>query len=130
MINVQRIDHINMKVRSFAETLPFYKELFGFKEKERGFGMDAPYVILGLADKVYLCIYEVGDQPLAETGLRLNHFGMHVEDFDGVKALLEEKDVPLIYGGVVDYDKSRSLYITDPSGFVIELTENAGGGLH
>lgn len=37
--------------------------------------------------------------------------------------------VLVLYGGYVDWEKSRSVYITDPSGYEIEISELWGGGL-
>ena len=37
--------------------------------------------------------------------------------------------VNILYGGAVDWGRSNSVYITDPSGWEIELTEQFGGGL-
>ena len=64
-----------------------------------------------------------------EKGLRLKHFGLHVEGFDSIESELRERGVPINYGGPVHQGKSRSLYIEDPSGHEIELAEFVGGNL-
>ena len=35
----------------------------------------------------------------------------------------------ILYGGVVDWETSRSVYIVDPSGYEVELAEISGGGI-
>jgi hypothetical protein len=37
--------------------------------------------------------------------------------------------VKIYYDGPVQFEKSRSIYISDPSGYDIELSEFPGGGL-
>jgi catechol 2,3-dioxygenase-like lactoylglutathione lyase family enzyme len=132
MIEVKQMDHLNMGVRSIAETEKFYRDLFGFEEKERGIGMDGePFAIIGSADRVYLCIYEYGDLPLPDENLFIHHFGFYIDDFDLALKEIQERKIELGYGGgVVQQGKSRSIYIHDPSGYEIELVEKLGGDLH
>lgn len=131
MIKVNRMDHVNMGVISIAKTAKFYRELFGFEEKERGTGSDGePYAIIGAADKIYLCIYEYGALPMPDDHLYIAHFGFHLDDFDQALQELRERGIKLGYGGVVQQGKSRSMYITDPNGYEIELAEKLGGDLH
>jgi lactoylglutathione lyase len=131
MIAVNQIDHLNMGVRSIAETEEFYRDLFGFAHKEDGIGKDGePFAIIGLADRVYLCIYEYGDLSLPDDNLFIHHFGFHVDDFELALAELRERGIELNYGGIVQQGQSRSMYIYDPNGYEIELAEKLGGDLH
>ena len=131
MIGVRQMDHLNMGVRNIAETEKFYRDLFGFEEKERGIGKGGePFAIIGSADRVYLCIYEYGDLPLPDDHLFIHHFGFYIDDFDLALKELHERKIELGYGGVVQQGKSRSMYICDPSGYEIELVEKLGGDLH
>ena len=102
---------------------------FDFTEKEKGDWKGIPWKIIGLKNKAYLCIYEIGDQPLNTEGIRLNHFGFHVSDFDTLLAKLQSNNIKINYEGIVQNEKSRSIYIEDPNGFEIELSEAFGGGL-
>jgi len=129
MITINQIDHINMKVKNLEATIEFYRDLFGFEIKKRKDWKGKEYAIIGVKDKAYLCVYEVGDLPRDEKGVRLNHFGFHVKNFEDLESRLREKGIPMNYGGVVEYGKSRSIYIEDPNGFEIELSEHVGGNL-
>lgn len=129
MITVTGVDHINMNVKSLEASKKFYGELFGFEVKEQGV-RGVPWAILGLKDRVYLALYEVGDVEKTEDELGINHFGFHVEDFDAVYAKLKATGFPLGEGYFRDYGASRSVYVEDPSGHEIELSEVMGGGLH
>lgn len=131
MIEVKQMDHLNMGVRNIDETAKFYRDLFGFEEKERGIGKGGePFAIIAAADRVYLCIYEYGDLPRPDEHLFIYHFGLHLDDFDRALEELQERKIEIQYGGVVTQGKSRSIYIVDPNGYEIELVEKLGGDLH
>ena len=121
------IDHVNMKVKNLNQSVEFYKNLFGFeiKQEENQNKADAPSKIIG-NDTIKLCLYEV-PQMSPEGGIA--HFGFNIANFDDVIAKCKELQVPILYGGIVDWEKSKSVYIVDPSGYEIELGQVSGGGL-
>ena len=116
------LDHVNMTVKDLEESVIFYGELFGFVEKK-----DQPEQtskIIG-NENIKLCLYE--DASL-EIGDGLNHFGFHVENFEEIVEKCQSMDIVMPYG-VVKWEKSRSVYIVDPNGYEVELSELNGGGL-
>ena len=121
------IDHVNMKVKNLAQSVEFYKNLFGFeiKQEENENKLDAPSKIIG-NDSIKLCMYEVPDMS-PEGGIA--HFGFNILNFDETITKCKELGVQVLYGGVVDWEKSKSVYIVDPSGYEIELGKISGGGL-
>ena len=121
------IDHVNMKVKDLGKSVEFYKNLFGFeiKQEENPNKMDAPSKIIG-NDAIKLCMYEVPDMS-PEGGIA--HFGFNITNFNEVIEKCKELGVEILYGGIVDWDKSKSVYIVDPSGYELELGEVPGGGL-
>ena len=84
------------------------------------------HMIYLLNDSIKLCLYEVPDM---SPGGGIAHFGFHVDNFSKVITKCKALGVPILYGGEVDWEKSRSVYILDPSGYEIELSEVSGGGL-
>ena len=131
MIHITHLDHVNFRVRDLEESIGFYGRLFGFEIKQQGVCEGQPWAIVGLAGTVYLCLYQLPEGELVEEGLRINHFGFHVEDFDQLKAKLQAENVEIMYeGDVIDWEHSRSFYIKDPSGHEIELSEHFGGALN
>lgn len=129
MLKIRGIDHLNLNVKNLDETVSFYHTLFGLEVKESGKSSRGnPYAIIGKKDAFYLCLYE---NPEFGTGddTVFNHLGINVEDFAPVLPLLKERNIEVHYGGVVDYGKSRSYYITDPNGIEIEISEKFGGAL-
>jgi len=127
VLKARMIDHVNMKVKNLDESVEFYKNLFGFviKQEENENKIDAPSKIIG-NDSIKLCLYEVPDMS-PEGGIA--HFGFNVENFDEVISKCEELGVKILYDGVINWEKSKSVYIVDPSGYELELGEVSGGGL-
>jgi catechol 2,3-dioxygenase-like lactoylglutathione lyase family enzyme len=121
------IDHVNMKVKDLEKSVKFYKNLFGFeiKQEENANKLDAPSKIIG-NDTIKLCLYEVPDMS-PEGGIA--HFGFNITNFNEVIEKCKELGVEVLYGGIVDWEKSKSVYIVDPSGYELELGEISGGGL-
>ncbi len=126
-LKARSIDHVNMKVKDLEESVKFYKNLFGFeiKQEENANKLDAPSKIIG-NDTIKLCLYEVPDMS-PQGGIA--HFGFNIANFNQVIEKCKELEVQVLYGGIVDWDKSKSIYIVDPSGYEIELGEVSGGGL-
>jgi lactoylglutathione lyase len=117
------LDHVTVYVKNLAESVDFYQTLFGFEVKK-----DQPEhqsKIIG-NDAIKLCLYE--DPERAVPG-GLAHFGLHVQNFSEIVEKCEALGVPMP-DGVVEWDeKTRSVYIVDPNGYDIELSEVNGGGL-
>ena len=121
------IDHVNMKVKDLVKSVEFYKNLFGFeiKQEENPNKIDAPSKIIG-NDTIKLCMYEIPDMS-PEGGIA--NFGFNIANFNKIIQKCKELGFEVLYGGIVDWDKSKSVYIVDPSGYEIELGEISGGGL-
>ncbi len=124
-ITVKGIDHLNLTVRNLDETIAFYRKVFGFGVLKRMPGQRG--AIIG-NEAVKLCIYE--DENFRRASKEgFNHFGLNVENFDEVECRLRALGVPILYGGVVHWEQSRSLYIRDPNGYEIEISEKWGGAV-
>ena len=130
MIRIKRIDHINMRVKNLRESSAFYHRYFGFAIKEDHSGDPEPWVIIGVPGVAYLCMYEHPAKERPTDALTLNHFGFAVEDFDAVAEFLRKDGIKFQYGGIVQWPRSRSIYIRDPNGYDIELAEKVGGELN
>ena len=121
------IDHVNFKVKSLEETFKFYHDLFDFQIKQEinPNKSDVPSIIIG-NDTIKLCLYEVPDMK-PDGGI--SHFGFHITNFNDILKKCKELRVDILYDGIVDWEKSKSVYIVDPNGYEIELSEISGGGL-
>ncbi len=126
-LHAASIDHVNMKVKNLEKSVDFYKNLFGFeiKQEENPNKTDVPSKIIG-NDAIKLCLYEVPEMS-PEGGIA--HFGFNIANFDEIISKCKELDVQILYGGEIDWEKSKSVYIVDPSGYEVELGQISGGGL-
>lgn len=129
MLAINGVDHINMNVKNLKNSLEFYQRLFKNTEiKEAGTnGFGNPYSILGIDRKLYLCLYQ--QEKMHQDSGPLNHIGINVSNFNQVVNELMKLKIPLLYGGIVEYPNSQSIYITDPDGNEIEFSSQFGGGL-
>jgi lactoylglutathione lyase len=125
MITINGIDHLNISVSNINESLNFYQKVFGFKVYEQGESHGEPYFIIGEKEALYLCLYQSKKRP----GGPINHIGINVQNFNSIEERLRLADIPILYGGIVEYPLSHSIYIQDPDGNEIELSEIFGGGL-
>ncbi len=119
------IDHLNLHVQSLEKTVDFYHRLLGFRELE-----DLPDdngKIIGDA-KAKLAIYEVEGFPHYEKH-GLSHIGFNIANFDDVEGRCSEIGAEILYGGVVQWPGTRSIYVKDPNGYELELTEVWGADL-
>ena len=127
MFKISGIDHINMYVKDLDKTVNFYKKFFDFEVKEEGFHK-VPYKIIGKKNIGFFCAYE--DPEKVSDNNRISHLGFHVENFEDVLSALKEENIEVLYGGTYhEHEHSKSIYIADPSGVEIELSEVFGGGL-
>ena len=129
MFAIKGIDHLNLNVKSLKLSKEFYKKVFDLDEKESGKSrLGNNYSIIGKKNGFYLCLYESITNTESPSGF-LNHFGVHITNYDGILKKLEQENIPFKYGGHIEYPESRSVYIVDPNGIEIEISEKFGGNL-
>lgn len=126
MLDIKALDHINIDVRNVKETVDFYQKLFGFETFEEGSSGDHPYAIIGKAATAYLCIYEVPELDISHN--TVSHIGFNIQNFDQVEEFLSSHHIPIKLSH--EYSRSRSIYLEDPNGYEIELSEKLGGDIH
>ena len=119
------IDHLNLTVKNLDETCKFWKNLLGFELLQ-----DIPEQkgkIIGNKNAM-LTLYEGSNfSKYVKTGF--NHLSFHIENFKEAESLCKKMNLKIEYGGIIEWEKSRSIYINDPNGYEIELAEVWGGGL-
>lgn len=135
MIKFNQIDHINFTVKDLDISSKFYKEVFGFEVFEEETRNGSRYQIVGKSQKAMICLYEAKDENIKRVDFgesRFNHIGFNVEFGDDIIKDLKSKDVEIVYfdgEAIIDYPDSKSVYIRDPDGNEIELSNNLTGGL-
>ncbi len=119
------IDHINLMVIDLEKTTMFWKDLLGFKILE-----ELPEEngrIIG-NDNALIAIYEIPKMKNYEKN-GFSHVCFQIENFEAIETKLRTMDVNIKYNKIFQWKNSRSIYIEDPNGYEIELSEIWGGGL-
>ena len=127
-MNVQHLDHLNMTVADFDQTVEWYGRVFGFHPVEED--VDEEGVRWGVirAGAAMLCIYEHPELrhedrfAMAGQGYHtVSHFGLRMSDRRAWEETVAREQVPLSYGGPVRWPRSTAWYVKDPTGYEIEV---------
>jgi catechol 2,3-dioxygenase-like lactoylglutathione lyase family enzyme len=124
------IDHVNLSVRDLDASVDFYCRLLGVVRKEGGENEGVRWCILGAKDRFYVCFFEVKGGVYRPNDVHINHVGFVVDDMDETVRRIHDLGFKLQFGDKpLQWPRSRSAYVTDPDGILIEFTERFGGGL-
>ncbi len=126
----KRIDHVEIVTDKPAETIAFYTQVLGFRERSRdrverpgGSAVNLVFLDLG-GTTVELITFEgmpVAPMPPAEhLGYRL--IALEIEDMNKAAAHLKSHGVDIVWGPMVRDDYARA-EICDPNGYHIELRQ-------
>jgi lactoylglutathione lyase len=126
-LTVKHLDHLNLSVHDLAETAAWYDRVLGFELVERSQSRGRQYAILRSGDAM-LCVYEHPDRARLTDELRtgraahgLSHFALRITDRRAWEETVAREAVEVRYGGVIEWPHSASWYVTDPSGYEIEV---------
>ena len=129
IMNVSNLDHLNLSVSSFAASAAWYHDVFGFEVVEEGIYRGRPWGVLRSNDAM-LCIYEnpdrdfvSGDRLAEHSQHGMNHFALKLNNREVFLKKVEKHNIPVHYGGPVKWPHSTSWYISDPTGYEIEVVE-------
>lgn len=116
--------HAVLKVRDLRRSERFYTEVIGFHVVGRRTGM----TFLSLGGKHHdIALYEAG--PLARMpgagSLGVVHLAFAMEDEHALRRYYSHLKGKVQILGAVDHVVSRSFYIADPDGYILELYANA-----
>lgn len=130
MIHINGLDHINLEVPNIDSAKKFYQNYFGFQVKEdykyTSNGKEIRFLLIGISDKLMLCLYE--NEEIDLNSMPLNHIGINVSNFDEAYEIAKKNDILDKRYDKIQYDNSRSFYINDPNGLGIEISEVFTGG--
>ena len=126
-MKVRNLDHLNLAVRDFNETVDWYRRVFGFEKVEEGLQDGVRWGVIRAGDAM-LCIYEHPDYEfldrfeLADRKLfGLSHFSLRIDDPDSWLEIARRERLTFLYDGEIPWPHSRAWYIQDPTGYEIEV---------
>ncbi len=126
-MNLKNIDHINLTVADFDQTVAWYHRVFGFELVEEAMQGDTRWGVIRNGE-VMLCIYEHPDCRLADRfAMRekqlhgINHFGLRITDQKEWEAVIEREKLNILYDGPISWPNNTSWYVADPTGWEIEV---------
>lgn len=128
-----RLDHLNLSVRDFEETVAWYGRVFRFALVEEGTGDGVRWGILRSGEgrgEALLCVYHHPDfaflDPEDLGGRRLHgmrHVGFRIDDEADWRKTVEREGLDV---EEISYPHSHSWYVNDPTGYEIEVVLWAG----
>jgi catechol 2,3-dioxygenase-like lactoylglutathione lyase family enzyme len=129
-VNARCIDHVNLSVSDLDRSVDFYSRLLGIEVKEQGEGQGVRWCILGDPDRFYVCFFELPKGTYKPNDIHINHVGFVVDDIDETVRRIHDLGFRLEFNDTpIDWPRSKSAYVNDPDGIMIEFTNRFGGGL-
>ena len=123
-MNLTRLDHIQFKTNDLNAATAYYRDVLGFKITWSGIwaGSGKGWVHLR-SGTCYLSIFQVaaGDEPSGQASYC--HMGWVVNDLEAFKRHLFQCGHPVTADDMNRTQEGNHLYLTDPDGNEIELTE-------
>lgn len=130
MLNIQKIDHIGVRVRERDRSVAFYERL-GFRLESEGIFAEGHPVIMSHPCGIVLNVLGPGagpegnvlmDEAPKRTGY--THIALRVESLADARAKLKEEGIPET--GHLSFGSLEAVFFRDPDGNVIELDDYPG----
>lgn len=126
-MKIEAIDHINFSVNNLSESIDWYHKIFGFDVVEKNQANGVKFAILK-SNSSMLCIYEFPSRSfkdrfeLHKSKLHgMNHFSFRISNQADFEKIVKKHDIEVGYDGPVKWPHSTSWYVTDPTGYEIEV---------
>jgi lactoylglutathione lyase len=114
------LDHCGVYVKDLENSILFYKEIFGWKEKTRWTSGEAKIAVLDMGKGLMELVQRPGS-PGAPPGGNWTHLAIHVNDFTDKVRKLEEKGLEL--RKVTMGEGAHIAFFKDPDGHTVEIME-------
>ena len=131
MLNIEKVDHIGIRVSDKAVSIAFYERL-GFRTlSDAGFEKGHPIimqhpsgVVLNLLGPADMANHRNVLMDMEEKYPGITHVSFKVASIDDARQYLADQDIPL--SGQFSFKDLRAVFIRDPDRNVIELDAYAG----
>jgi glyoxylase I family protein len=125
-MRITGIHHITLLVSNLDRSLSFYRNVLGLRLVKQTVNQDdrsARHFIFGDADGMLITCLEYPDLDEGKVGRgSTHHFALAVEseaELEAWRGYLGEKGIPTTE--VMDREDSRSIYLRDPDGHIVEI---------
>ena len=119
-MEILSLEHAAVNVSNLERSKRFYGEGLGLKEIARP-DFDFHGAWYGIGENQQLHLLEEKD--LVRLDHRQNHhFALQVKDIDATKKALEDRGVRIVMGPMERPDGVTQIFIMDPDGYLIELS--------
>ena len=119
-MRINQLNHVGIHVADVHKSRAFYGQVLGLKEIPRpAFSFDGAWFEFGPAQELH--IIDGRDEPTVSQP-RGNHFALRVPNLNEAAAELRAKGISM-HGPQTRPDGVKQLFIRDPDGHTVELTE-------
>ncbi|MHC4493490.1 MAG: VOC family protein [Planctomycetota bacterium] len=127
-MKVKHLDHLNLTVRDFAETVDWYRRVFGFEVVQEATDDGVRWGVIRSGEAM-LCIYEHPEFEFEDGYTRrdrgqhsVKHFALRITDRKEWEETASRQRLEFGYGGgAVRWPHSTAWYVRDPTGYEIEV---------
>lgn len=131
MLDIQKIDHVGIRVRDKQRAISFYEAL-GFRlQSDTGFEQGHPVIMEHPCGVVLNLLGPANTAPGSNILMDVDakypgytHIALRVPSLDDVRSFLAEHDIPVT--GQFSFKGLKALFIRDPDRSVIEFDEYEG----
>lgn len=126
-MKIKHLDHINLSVANFDNTVAWYNRIFDFKLVEEALQDGVRWGVIRSGEAL-LCIFEHPErqhvdrfQLASQRFHGMAHFGLRITSESEWLEVVERERLPLLYDGVIRWPHSRAWYVNDPTGYEVEV---------
>jgi len=130
MINIQKIDHIGIRIHDRDRSVAFYQTLGFALIRDLGYDEGHPImmrhlsgVVLNLLGPSTVEIDENVLMDIEEKHAGYTHIALRVDSIDHAEGIFQQHHYPIT--GRIQFEKMRAIFIRDPDKNVIEFNEYA-----
>jgi catechol 2,3-dioxygenase-like lactoylglutathione lyase family enzyme len=123
MFKLEQVDHLALTVADVSRSVAWYHNILGLQRRHEEVWGDSPAVMYAGPNAIALFAAGGPLEPAPETGTAavMRHFAFSADgaNFERARNDLRERGIQF---SQEDHGISRSIYLTDPDGYLVEIT--------